>query len=121
MPSDSTMLAMVEAVPIVMQWPAERELPCSADMKSASVISPALTISLNFQVLVPEPISCPSYLPLSIGPPDTASEGRSQLAAPISRPGVVLSQPTTRPPPPTELARTAPPPPLLPPLRNRTP
>ncbi len=101
------MLAMVEAVPIVMQWPAERELPCSADMKSASVISPALTISLNFQVLVPEPISCPSYLPLSIGPPERASEGRSQLAAPIKRAGVVLSQPTRSTTPSIGLARIA--------------
>src|SRR5258708_13152702 len=98
MPSDSTMLAMVEAVPIVMQWPAERELPCSADMKSTSVISPALTISLNFQVLVPDPISCPSYLPLSIGPPDSASEGTSQLPPPTTTPAVAFSQPTTTSP-----------------------
>ena len=38
MPSASTMLAMVEAVPMVMQLPAERLCPCSAAMKSSTVM-----------------------------------------------------------------------------------
>ena len=53
------MLAIVEAVPIVMQCPALLALACSACMKSASVISPARTASLNFQTWVPEPTSSP--------------------------------------------------------------
>ncbi len=52
-----------------------------------------MTSSLNRQTSVPEPSSAPRYLPFSIGPPDTTSEGRSQLAAPMTSDGVVLSQP----------------------------
>ena len=37
----------------------------------------------------------PSSLPFSIGPPDTTIAGTSQLAAPISSAGVVLSQPAS--------------------------
>jgi hypothetical protein len=33
-PSDSAMQAMVEAVPMVLQVPAERDMPASAAMKS---------------------------------------------------------------------------------------
>jgi hypothetical protein len=33
-PSDSTMQAIVEAVPMVMQWPAERLMQLSASMNS---------------------------------------------------------------------------------------
>ena len=92
-PSASTRLAMVEAVPMVMQTPWLRDMPLSADMKSARVISPARTASENFQTSVPEPMSLPRNLPFSIGPDDTTMVGRSTLAAPISWPGVVLSQP----------------------------
>src|SRR5215471_19048300 len=35
----------------------------------------------------------PSYLPVSIGPPDTTIVGRFTLHAPITSDGVVLSQP----------------------------
>ena len=49
------MLAMVEAVPMVMQWPGDRALPASAFMNSSIVISPALTMASNFQTSVPEP------------------------------------------------------------------
>jgi hypothetical protein len=58
-PSDSTMQAMVEAVPMVMQWPAERLMQLSASMNSCCVILPALTASLNRQTTVPEPICSP--------------------------------------------------------------
>ena len=95
MPSASAMLAIVEAVPIVMQCPGLRLIPASASMNSSCDISPDLTISENFQTLVPEPMSVPRYLPLSIGPPDTTIAGMSQLAAPITSAGVVLSQPVS--------------------------
>src|ERR1700693_1248822 len=94
-PSASAMQALVDALPIVLQVPAERDMPDSADMNSCSVILPALTASLSCQTAVPEPISLPSCLPLSIGPPVTTMAGTSQLAAPISSAGVVLSQPTS--------------------------
>ena len=53
------MLAIVEAVPMVMQCPAERALSASALMKASMLISPARTASENFQTWVPEPIFSP--------------------------------------------------------------
>ena len=88
-------IAIVDAVPITMQVPAERDRHGSASMKACSVIMPALTSSLNFQTWL-TPMSCPRYLPFSIGPPETTIAGRSQLAAPITSDGVVLSQPQSR-------------------------
>src|SRR6266511_5468683 len=67
-PIASTTLAIVEAVPIVMQWPAERLMQLSASWKSHKGIAPLRTSSLNFQTLVPDPICSPRNLPLSIGP-----------------------------------------------------
>ena len=93
MPSASETHAIVEAVPIVMQCPAERDMHASASMNSPSSIRPARTSSLNSQTHVPDPMSWPRNLPFSIGPPETRIAGRSQLAAPINSAGVVLSQP----------------------------
>ena len=45
-PSPSVTQAMVEAVPIVMQWPFEREMEFSISTNSASVIRPARNSSL---------------------------------------------------------------------------
>ena len=87
------MLAMVEAVPMVMQWPFERCMHDSAATNSSIGISPARTFSDICHTPVPEPRSRPWNLPESIGPPDRPMVGRSQLAAPISNDGVVLSQP----------------------------
>jgi hypothetical protein len=53
------MLAIVEAVPIVMQWPLLRFMPASASWNSSSVISPARNCSLMEMMLVPEPMICP--------------------------------------------------------------
>src|SRR5450830_1245508 len=94
-PSASAMQAIVEAVPIVLQVPAEREWPASAARKSCIVISPALTCSCSCHTAVPEPMLLPFSLPFSIGPPVTTMAGMSQEAAPISSAGVVLSQPTS--------------------------
>jgi hypothetical protein len=51
------MQAMVDAVPMVLQVPAERDMPASADMNWCMVISPALTCSCSCQTAVPEPMS----------------------------------------------------------------
>ena len=80
----STIEAMVEAVPMVMQTPLERLMPDSAAIKSLSVMSPARTASENFHTSVPEPISLPCHLPFSIGPELTTMAGRSTEAAPIN-------------------------------------
>ncbi len=96
---------MVEAVPMVLQVPWLRDMPLSAPMKSARVISPARTASENRHTSVPEPMSLPRNLPFSIGPDETTMAGRSTLAAPISWPGVVLSQPPSSTTPSMGLAR----------------
>src|SRR2546423_8540005 len=83
-PSASIIDAIVEAVPIVMQWPCERCMQASASWTSSSVILPARRSSDIDQVLVPEPMSLPWYLPESIGPPETRMAGRATLHAPMS-------------------------------------
>ena len=93
-PSASAMLAMVLAVPLVLQVPVDRLIDASASRNSSCVISPAFTASENFHKCVPEPTRSPRNQPLSIGPPVTTMDGMSVDAAPIRRLGVVLSQPT---------------------------
>ena len=44
-------------------------------------------------MMVPEPARLPFHQPSSIGPPESTMAGMSTVAAPISRAGVVLSQP----------------------------
>ena len=77
----------------------------SASMNCSTLMTPASTSSLNRQTSVPDPMSWPQYLPFSIGPPDTTMAGTSQLAAPITSDGVVLSQPQSRTTPSMGLAR----------------
>ena len=59
MPSASAMLAMVDAVPIVLHDPALRDIDASASANSAIVISPAFTASENFHRCVPDPTRSP--------------------------------------------------------------
>jgi hypothetical protein len=54
-PSASAMLAMVEAVPMVLQDPAERLMEASASRKSSAVMVPAFTASENLKRCVPDP------------------------------------------------------------------
>src|SRR5450759_1464106 len=105
MPSASATMAIVDAVPIVMQCPLLRDMHDSARTHSSAVIRPARTSSANCHTAVPEPMSRPGYLPVSIGPPLIMIVGRSTLAAPISEAGVVLSHPDSRTTPSTGLAR----------------
>src|ERR1041384_2776277 len=87
------MLAMVEAVPIVMQCPFERCMQDSAAVNSSCDIFPARTSSDICQTPVPEPNCLPRKCPVSMGPPEMPIVGISTLAAPMSNAGVVLSQP----------------------------
>src|SRR5437773_4035006 len=107
-PSASIIDAIVEAVPIVMQWPCERCMQDSASWNSSSVILPARRSSDIDQVLVPEPMSLPWYLPESIGPPETRMVGRSTLHAPMRVAGGGLSQPAGRTTPASGLGRVDP-------------
>ena len=59
MPSASATQAMVDAVPIVLQWPRLRIIADSARRRSARAIRPARTSSLISQTPVPQPRSLP--------------------------------------------------------------
>src|SRR3546814_9922825 len=75
---------MVDAVPMVMQWPGERAMPSSTPCQSSSVILPARSSAQYFQVSEPEPSVWPFQLPRNMGPAGTKMVGRSIEAAPIS-------------------------------------
>src|SRR5699024_680128 len=92
-PSVSAMAVIVEAVPMVMQCPCVLAIPPSMPFQSHSEILPARRSSQYFQASEPEPSTSPFQQPLIIGPAGKKIEGISALMAPISVPGVVLSQP----------------------------
>ena len=52
-PSASAALVIVEAVPIVMQWPGERAMPSSISLQSCSVMLPARSSAQYFQASLP--------------------------------------------------------------------
>ena len=85
---------IVDAVPIVMQWPGERAMPFSISSHASSVSLPARFSAQYFQMSEPRAERtgrCQS--PRSIGPAGMKIAGRFMLIAPISSAGVVLSQP----------------------------
>ena len=106
MPSASAMMAIVEAVPIVLQCPLLRIIPDSDLRKSAWVISPARTSSPKRHTSVPQPSAAPRKWPVSIGPPGSTRAGRSTEAAAISSAGMVLSHPPSRTTPSIGLPRS---------------
>ncbi len=99
------MQAIVEAVPIVMQLPSERDMQASASTYSSWLIAPVRRSSWKRHTSVPEPMSRPRNLPFSIAPPETTRVGRSTLQAPMIVEGVVLSQPVSSTTPSRGLAR----------------
>ena len=104
-PRDSAITAIVEAVPIVLQWPRLRIIEDSERRKSSRVRVPARTSSDSLNTSVPQPRATPRKVPLSIGPPGTTIAGRSTDAAAMSSAGIVLSQPPSRTRPSIGLAR----------------
>ena len=85
---------IVEAVPIVMQWPGERAMPSSISCQSASVMLPGAQLGPVLpDVGAASRATWPRQLPRSIGPAGTKIAGRSIESAPMSSAGVVLSQP----------------------------
>ena len=92
-PRASAALVIVEAVPIVMQWPGDRAMPCSISCQSCSVMFPARNSAQYFQTSEPEPSVAPPQLPRSIGPAGMNSAGRFIEVAPMMSAGVVLSHP----------------------------
>ena len=92
-PSASAAEVIVDAVPMVMQWPGERAMPFSISVHASSVRLPARFSAQYFQTSDPEPRYSPRQSPRSIGPAGMKIAGRFMLIAPISSAGVVLSQP----------------------------
>ena len=105
MPSASATTAIVDAVPIVLQWPLPRIIDCSDAMNCAPEIVPARASSLSRHTSVPQPSAWPRKCPVSIGPPGTTTAGMSTDAAAISSAGIVLSQPPSSTRPSMGLAR----------------
>jgi len=99
------MTAIVEAVPIVLQWPLLRIIADSLCRRSSSVISLARTSSTKRHTSVPHPIGAPRKWPVIIGPPGMTTAGTSTEATAISSAGMVLSQPPSRTTPSTGFAR----------------
>src|SRR5262252_1785042 len=95
-PSASASEFIVDAVPIVLQWPGDGADDAMISMNSSSLISPAARSSRAFQTIVPDPVRSPRNQPFSIGPPESTIAGMSTVAAAISWDGVVLSQPVVR-------------------------
>src|SRR3954471_5376173 len=96
MPSASASEFMVEAVPMVLQWPIEGAEEATIFMNSSYSISPVANRSRAFQTTVPEPVRSPLNQPFNIGPPDNTIAGILTVAAAIRQAGVVLSQPVVR-------------------------
>src|SRR3954469_7587059 len=96
MPRASASPFIVDAVPMVLQWPGDGAEEATSSTKAASSISPAASISRARQTMVPDPVRSPLYQPFSIGPPDSTIAGRFTVAAAIRQAGVVLSQPVVR-------------------------
>ena len=77
MPSASAMMLMLDAVPMVLQWPRLRIIDDSDRRNSSADRVPARTSSLRRQTSVPQPRACPRKVPFSIGPPEITTAGRS--------------------------------------------
>ncbi len=84
---------MVDAVPMVMQWPAERAMPSSISSQACSSMLPARSSAQYFHESLPLPSVLPRQLPRSMGPPGMKIAGRFMDTAPMISAGVVLSQP----------------------------
>src|ERR1700674_2603117 len=95
MPSASASAFMVEAVPMVLQCPADGAEEATRSMTSEYLILPAACSWRAFHTAVPEPQRSPFHQPLSIGPPESTIAGRLTVAAAIRQAGVVLSHPVS--------------------------
>ena len=93
MPSASANAFMVEAVPMVLQWPIDGAEADAISRNSSLSMRPAASSSRAFHTTVPEPARSPFHQPLSIGPPERTIAGVFTVAAAIRQAGVVLSQP----------------------------
>ena len=109
-PRASTIAVIVLAVPMVLQVPGERVIRVSSAFHWSESILPAWYSSQNTRVWVPAPtwrVTPPcTKRSLSIGPAGQNSVGTPMLIAPITVPGVVLSQPASNTTPSTGCDRS---------------
>src|SRR5215472_13552319 len=92
-PSASASAFMVEAVPMVLQWPADGADAAAISTNSLLSMRPAASSSRAFHTAMPEPQRSPFHQPLSIGPPQSTIAGVFTVAAAMIAAGVVLSHP----------------------------
>src|ERR1044072_9696385 len=97
MPKASDTAFIVDAVPIVLQWPAEGAESAARRRNSASSILPAPSKRRDRQMTVPDPTSSPSCQPSSIGPPDKVIAGMSTVLAAMIQAGGGLLHPAAWP------------------------
>src|SRR3546814_12475777 len=96
MPKPSAIEFIVDAVPIVLQCPADGALSHARSRNSASLISPAASLRRERQMTHAEPTSSPSCQPLSIGPTDSTIAGISTEEAAMNQAGLALLHPHGR-------------------------
>ena len=94
-PSVSARMAMVEAVPIVLQVPVPQARQRSRSRQPASSRRPARRSSQSRHRSLPVPMRRPRNVAGSREPLVTRTMGRSALTAPMIAPGTVLSQPAS--------------------------
>src|SRR5262249_28958467 len=92
-PSASASAFMVEAVPMVLQWPIEGAEDATRPRNSLWPMRRAAGSRRPHHTPVPDPARSPFHQPLSIGPPDSTIAGVFTVAAAMIAAGVVLSQP----------------------------
>src|SRR6266567_4439652 len=74
-PSASASAFIVEAVPMVLQWPTDGAEAAAISRNSRLSMRPAASSSRAFQTTVPAPARSPFHQPLSIGPPERTIAG----------------------------------------------
>src|ERR1044072_7648893 len=75
MPSASASAFMVEAVPMVLQWPTDGAEAAAICTNSSWSMRPAASSSRAFHTAMPEPQRSALHQPLSIGPPESTLAG----------------------------------------------
>src|ERR671929_2224440 len=93
MPSASASAFMVEAVPMVLQWPTDGAEAAAMSTNSCVLMRPAASSSRAFQTAMPEPQRSPFHQPFSIGPPESTIAGMFTVAAAMMQAGGGFLQP----------------------------
>ena len=97
---------MVEAVPMVMQVPAERAMPASMSFHCWLVMLPASFSAQYFQTSEPEPRMLPPQVAAHHRPGRHEDHRQVHAMRAHEVPGVVLSQPPSRTAPSTGCERS---------------